>query len=62
MLKKIAVREECLYCHGHEKLGKSCPFCGDVRQAESPNHYPSMRATSMLNQTRQIFEPWISGV
>jgi hypothetical protein len=62
MLKKIEVREECLYCHGHEKLDKPCPFCGDRRQMDSPNNHPSVGATSKFEPTGQLFEPWIAGV
>ena len=62
MLQKIEVREECLYCHGQEKLGEPCPFCGDVRLADPLRRDPSSRATSMFPHPKNVFEPWIAGV
>lgn len=62
MLKKMEVREECLYCHGEIKPGNPCPFCGDVKLADSPRVDPSPRPTSLFHHPGLRFEPRIDGV
>ena len=62
MLKEKKVQEECLYCHGQIKLGNPCPFCGDVKLAESLRPDPSPRPTSMFHHPGPMFEPKIAGV